>query len=285
MGAGGPGRGVSRWRAGAYGAGLLVVLLALVSPLDTQAQALFSAHMVQHLLLLLVAPPLLVAGAPLYVGFWALPGRRALGRWWRGSPRVRAVAGRLLSPLPVWATNVAVLWFWHLPVTYDLAVQQEAVHVFEHASFLATAFLFWWLLFRHTGRRMDQGRGVIYVFTAGLQCSMLGAILTFSGKAWYSVHAPSTAAWGLTPLQDQQLAGLIMWIPGGLVYLGAAAVLFLQWIERPGSRARPTPHDRALLSGTRSGRSEVASDSERVLQRVRSPGAVEPGQATVLGDG
>lgn len=234
----GSGRGISHRRAAAGGAGLAVLLLALVSPIDALGHALFSAHMVQHLLLLVVAPPLLVAGAPLYVGFWALPrrSRRRLGDWWHRARRGRRAARAALRPLPVWLTNVVILWFWHLPAAYDLAVRIEPIHALEHASFLVAAFLFWWLPFRHAGRRMDRGAGIIYVFTAGLQCSALGAILTFSGSAWYAVHAHTTAALGLSPLQDQQLAGLIMWIPAAVVYLGAAALLFLQWLERAGAR-------------------------------------------------
>lgn len=236
----GRGRGVTRWRMVCFACGMTVLLGALVSPVDSLGHDLFSAHMVQHLLLLVVAPPLLVAGAPLYVGFWALPRatRRALGGWWNAADRLRRTARAMLRPLPVWVINVVILWFWHLPAAYDLAVRNETIHGFEHASFVVTSFFFWWLLFRHTGRRMDRGAGILYLFSAGLQCSALGALLTLSGGAWYAVHAHTTQAYGLTPVQDQQLAGLIMWIPAGLVYLGAAAVLFLQWLERSGARAR-----------------------------------------------
>jgi putative membrane protein len=232
----GTGRGVAAWRAVAYGSGLLILLLALDSPLDEMADALFSAHMVQHLLLLIVVPPLFVAGAPLFVGYWALPRetRRGLAGWWHRARRLRRAARSVLRPVPVWLVNVVVLWFWHLPGAYDLAVRNEGIHAVEHTSFLVTAFFFWWLLFRHTGRRMDRGAGIIYVFTAGLASSALGAILTFAGSAWYAVHAQTTARWGFTPEEDQQLAGLIMWIPAGLAYLTAAGVLFVEWLDGPG---------------------------------------------------
>lgn len=240
----GRGRGVSGWRVATGAVAVLILIVALLSPLDAMADDLFSAHMVQHLLLLLVAPPLLVAAAPEYVGLWGLPAsaRRRLTRWWRHSPSARGAVSRVLRPGPVWAANVAILWFWHLPAAYDAAVRNQGVHALEHASFLIAAFFFWWLLFRHTlRRRMDRGLGIVYVFTAGLQGSALGALLALAGSPWYAVHAHTTAAWGLTPSEDQQIAGLIMWIPAGLVYLVVAAVLFVQWIEQPTRRGTMRP--------------------------------------------
>ena len=237
------------WRVGGGATALVLLIAALMSPLDAMADALFSAHMVQHLLLILVIPPLLVAAAPGYVGLWGLPAerRRRLTHWWRWSPRMRGAAAALLCPVPVWTANVAILWFWHLPAAYDLAVRHEAVHVAEHASFLLASFVFWWLLFRHTGRRrrMDRGAGVVYVVAAGFQCSALGALLTFAGRPLYAVHALTTAAWGLSPLEDQQIAGLIMWIPASLVYLAAAGVLFVEWIGHP---SRPVAPARSVIA-------------------------------------
>lgn len=248
----GRGHGVSGWRVGAGAAAVLILIVALLSPLDALADDLFSAHMVQHLLLLLIAPPLLVAAAPEYVGLWGLsvPARQRLTRWWRHSPRARSAVSRALRPGPVWAANVAILWFWHLPTAYDAAVRHQVVHALEHASFLIAAFFFWWLLFRHGARRrqMDRGVGLVYVFTAGLQCSALGALLALAGSPWYAVHAHTTAAWGLTPLEDQQIAGLIMWIPAGLVYLLVAAVLFVQWIEQPTRRGAMRPGVGRMIS-------------------------------------
>ncbi len=243
-----PGHGLEWWRPWVALAAGGAVVFALLSPLDAAADALFSLHMVQHLVLLLVVAPLLVASAPVYVGLWGLPpgSRHRLVRWWRHAP-LRAIAGRVMQPVPVWIANVVILWFWHLPAAYDLAVRNDAVHALEHGSFVAAGFAFWWLLFRYTGRRrrMDRGAGVVYVFTAGLQCATLGALIALARRPWYVVHLHTTAPWGITPLQDQQLAGLLMWIPAGFVYLAAAGVLFVQWLsdaaERAGRRANGPP--------------------------------------------
>jgi putative membrane protein len=237
--AAGGGRGIPGWRVGAFAGGIAALFVALISPLDALGTALFSAHMVQHLMLLIVAAPLLVLGDPFHAAFWALPlaGRRRLAAAWLAHPRVRAAGGALTRPAAVWGVNVALLWFWHFPRAYGWALQHETVHAVEHASFLAMSVLFWWVLFRPAGARIDRGAGILFVFAMGLQMSALGAILTFAGSAWYPGHAPWTAAWGLTPLADQQLAGLIMWLPAGLVYLTVAAVLFIQWIEPARHRA------------------------------------------------
>jgi putative membrane protein len=250
--AAGPGRSIPAWRTAAFAGGITALFVALISPLDAMGAALFSAHMVQHLMLLIVAPPLLVLGDPFHAAFWALPlaGRRHLAAAWLDHPRVRAAGGALTRPAVVWVVNVALLWFWHLPAAYGWALDHETAHAVEHASFLAMSVLFWWVLFRPAGPRIDRGAGILFVFTMGLQMSALGAILTFAGSAWYPGHAPWTAAWGLTPLEDQQLAGLIMWLPAGLVYLSVAAVLFIQWLERAGRPA--TRVSAAAVPGGRS---------------------------------
>ncbi len=230
----GVGHGVSRWQAAAFVAGLVTIILALVSPLDTVNETLFAAHMSQHLLLMLVAAPLLVLGVPSVPFLWALPltSRRALGHWWKGATGARAVWHALTHPLVVWSLNVAALWVWHLPVCYQMALESAPVHAAEHACFLGTSLLFWWAVFHPSGRRrLGGGMSVLYVFAMGMQMSILGALLTFSTALWYPAQEASSAAWGLTPLEDQQLAGVIMWIPSGVLYLIAAAALFLIWMR------------------------------------------------------
>jgi putative membrane protein len=230
----GTGRGVRVWQAAAYACGLAALVLALVSPLDALAEALFAAHMVQHLVLLLVAAPLLVLGAPLVPALWALRRARrlALGRWWRGARSVRAAWRALSQPGLVWALYAATLWLWHLPALYQAALASAPTHALEHATLLGSALLFWWTAL-HAGRpgRLGRGLDVLYVFTAGLQSGLLGILLTFARTPWYPAYAPGEAAWGLTPLEDQQLAGLLMWVPGGVVHLLAALALFVGWLD------------------------------------------------------
>jgi len=245
-------RGVTGWQVASFTTGLLVLFVALVSPLHPISSELLWVHMVQHVLLVLVAAPLIVVGAPLIPMTLALPlsWRRMIRRW--GRIGWLSSIGRLLTrPIVAWTLSVASLWAWHAPGPYDAAVRNEAIHALEHLSFLATATLFWWVAFRPgPHRRLSGGSDVLYVFTAGIQSGALGAILTFAGSPLYPAYAHSVARWGLTPLQDQQLAGLIMWIPAGLVYVVAAGALFVRWLvsmEREARRAEGRTGSLGLL--------------------------------------
>ncbi len=228
------GRGVRAWHAAAYVAGLSILGVALVSPLDALASALFSAHMVQHLLLVVAAAPLLVLGRPLVPLLWALPAPapRLLGGWWQWATVARS-GWAVLTWLPVaWALHVTTLWGWHLPSTYQAALADEVIHLAEHAAFLGTAILFWWTVI-HPGRQAAIGYGAsaFAVFTMAMQGGFLGALMTFAPTPWYPAYATSAGTWGLTPLTDQQLAGMIMWAPAGLVYLSATLVLLAAWLR------------------------------------------------------
>jgi cytochrome c oxidase assembly factor CtaG len=217
----GHGRVVPRWRAAAFAGALVALVVALISPVDQLGSALFSAHMLQHLLLMMVAAPLMALAEPLLVMLWALPlrGRRAIGRAWLRARGVRTLWGALSVPSVAWLLHIGTLWVWHLPTLYERALRDERVHVLEHASFFVTALLFWWLLVRPHGHRMRMGAAVAYLFGAALQSTILGALITMSRRPWYPSHFGTTQPWGLTPLEDQQLAGLLMWIPAGVVYL------------------------------------------------------------------
>ena len=228
----GVGHGVTRWQAACFAGGILTLVAALLSPVDAMAETLFSVHMVQHLLLILAAAPLLALGEPLLPMVWALPHRRRLeaGRWWLASPRVRGAAWAATNPLGVWLSSLAVLWFWHLPGPYLAALGDERIHAVEHLTFLGTAFLFWWVVFQPLGRRrLARGGAVVYLALTLMQSGALGAILAFARTPWYPAHAAGVAAWHLTLLQDQQLAGLIMSVPASLVYIGVALALAARW--------------------------------------------------------
>lgn len=230
----GVGHGVSRGQVAAFVGGLATIMVALISPLDALDTALFSAHMVQHLLLMLVAAPLLVRGSVLTPFLWALPltWRRAVGRKWHRSRIAHGIYRALTNPLAVWLLNLGVLWTWHVPVLYEAALQNDTVHALEHGSLLGASLLFWWLLLQSsTHRRLSRGFDILYVFTMGVQMSVLGALLTFAPSPWYLVQEAGVAAWHLTAIEDQELAGLIMWVPSGVVYLLAAATLFIAWLN------------------------------------------------------
>jgi putative membrane protein len=217
----GPGRGVALPRVACFAAGLIAIAIALFSPLDAMSEQLFSAHMVQHLLLVIVAAPLLVLGEPQYVMLWVLhvDARRSVARWWRRAFALRAIWSAVSRPAIAWLLHVGALWAWHMPRLYDAALHDERIHIVEHLTFLLTALLFWWVaLDRH---RLRVGVATFYLFAAGLQGTLLGALLTIARHPWYVAHYTTTQSWGLTPMEDQQLAGLIMWIPAGLVYLVA----------------------------------------------------------------
>jgi cytochrome c oxidase assembly factor CtaG/cytochrome c2 len=230
----GTGRGVRPLQTAAFASGWLVLALALVSPLHRLGEALFTAHMVQHELLMALAAPLLVLGPPLVPFVWAIPRtwRRTVGTWTSTHP-VQAGWGALTHPVVAWCLHAVAIWLWHLPSLYQASVEHESVHAWQHASFLGTALLFWWTTLRPRNGRLGTPVAVIALFTTALHTSLLGALLAFSGRVWYPIYETSTGPWGLTPLQDQQLAGFVMWIPAGLVYAAAALGLLAGWLSEP----------------------------------------------------
>ncbi len=205
----GAGRVFDGARVRAAAAAFAAIAAALVTPIDAVAGALFSAHMVQHLLLIVVAAPLLVRADVPGAVFRALPlrSRRRLA----GALRTSGIAGgwrALRRPLPAWVLHAGVLWLWHLPGPYEAALQSNAVHALEHATMLGTAVIFWLPVLSAASRtRMPGGAAILYLFTFGMQASLLGALLTLAERPWYDAHLPWTATWGLTLLEDQHIAG------------------------------------------------------------------------------
>jgi cytochrome c oxidase assembly factor CtaG len=230
----GPGRAVTYWQLLAFSLGLGTVFVALISPLNAVSRALFSAHMIQHLLLIVVAAPLLVLGDPLVPLLWGLPkkARHAVGGWWKSAGLLRSAWHGLSQPLVVWSLYTVSLWVWHLPALYQAAIERVFVHELEHLSFLGTALLFWWIVIQPSGhRRLGHGAAILFVFTTALHSGALGALLTFARTPLYPVYSSTVAAWNLTILGDQQLAGLIMWVPTGIVYLLTALILLVFWLQ------------------------------------------------------
>jgi len=221
----------------AFALGWLSLVGALLSPLDTLSDALFSAHMVQHESMMLIAAPLFVLGRPLGVWIWALPrgARQAVGRGVRS--RGFASSWRWLSaPLTAWILHAAALWAWHAPLLFEAALRNPAIHTLQHASFLSTALLFWWTVFGESGRRRSSGHAMLSLFTTMVHTSALGALISLSPGLWYPYYVEPTSALGVDPLHDQQLGGLIMWVPGALAYLIGALAVAARWLN---GRATP----------------------------------------------
>jgi putative membrane protein len=230
----GRGHGVSYGQAIAFHGGLLALFVALVSPLDALSSVLFSAHMVQHLLLVVVAAPLLVWSAAAFVWLWAAPPRhrRTLAQWWQRRAGLRRAWQLFTAPVAIWLLHAVALWGWHAPLLYQAALDHEFVHALEHASFLGTALIFWWAILPfgvQSGLR--YGTGILMTFTTALHSGLLGTLLTFAATPWVPRYWLTTAAWGLTALEDQQLAGVIMSVPAGGVYLMTTLALLAAWLR------------------------------------------------------
>jgi putative membrane protein len=229
------GRSVRAWNAIAFGLGWLMLAGALVSPLHWLGEHLFTFHMIEHEIVMAVSAPLLIAARPIGTMLWSLPrrARLAVGRLLRR--RTIVIAWDWLSS----GGNATVLhgmaiWAWHMPGLFDAAVGNVAVHRLQHLSFLLTAMLFWWSVFY----RSNPGLAAWHLFVTMTHTGILGALMTLAPRVLYQAQTASAAAWGLTPLQDQQLAGLIMWVPAGTVYAGAAAALTVSWIRQSGQAQR-----------------------------------------------
>lgn len=218
--------------------GWVVLALSLISPLHPLGEVLFSAHMVQHELLMLIAAPLLVLSRPLVPFLWAIPmnWRRSAGAFTKRNPVQRAWSF-LTTPFVAWWVHAVALWIWHAPALFQATLENNFIHSLQHISFLGSALLFWWSLFYARGQE-SYGAGVLYIFTTAIHTSILGALLTFSPAIWYPEYAETSPAWGLAPLQDQQIGGLIMWVPAGLVYIAASLVLFAAWMKASEQTAR-----------------------------------------------
>ena len=223
-----------------FWAGWAMLAVALISPLHPLGEELFSAHMIQHEILMLAAAPLLVLSRPLVTFLWGMPleWRRAAGHWAKQN-YVRNSWNVLTDPLTAWWMHATAIWLWHVPFLFQLTLESELAHTAQHLSFFLSALLFWWALFYAHGR-MAYGAAVFYVFTTAVHTSILGALLTFAPHLWYPLYSTTTQRWGLTPLEDQQLGGLVMWVPAGLVYLAAGLWLFAAWLKESDALAERT---------------------------------------------
>jgi putative membrane protein len=234
----------SRWRAAAFWLGLASILLALQSPIEMLARQLFWMHMVQHLLLTVVAAPLLALAAP-WTRLWrALPLglRRSVARPVFLHPRLaplRWIYHEVSRPGVIWTLAAANLWLWHLPAMYDLTLRNHLVHHVEHGLFLGLGLAFWAHVFDQHPFRAPLGTlaRASYVFFAMVQSWGLAAVLSFATGPFYAYALLPSRPGGISALTDQQLGGGMMWVPGAITYSIVFVALLFQWLAEEDSRA------------------------------------------------
>ena len=231
---------VRRAERGAFWIGWAVLVVAVSPPFDRIVSVLFSAHMAQHELLMLVGAPLLVVGRPIVPWLWALPGsmRPVTGTGLR-RPAVAAAWRWLTMPQVAFALHGLVVWVWHAPALYEAAVRSDAIHTLQHGMFVGSAICFWWGLVYGRYGRAGYGAAAFYVFVTSLHTGILGAIFTLSRAPFYGVYAARTPAAGADAAADQQLAGLYMWIPAGLILMLAGLGLLVAWLAESDRRSAP----------------------------------------------
>ena len=216
--------GVSSGQVTVFLLGVLVIFLALLSPLhELGDEYLFSVHMVQHLLLTLIVPPLLLLGTPA----WLLAPLA-------GHPRVLRVARTVTLPVAAFVLFNVVFAFWHVPALYDLALREREIHILEHLMFLIAGVIMWWPILSPLPQlpRASYLIQMLYLFLLPTVPAILGAVITFSDGLLYTWYAEAPRIWGISAHTDQQIGGLIMWVPGGLAFLLTLVVVFLVWANK-----------------------------------------------------
>ncbi len=223
----GPARMIQPWHAGSFLLGLMAIWLALASPVASHDQHSLTVHMIQHLLLMSVAAPLILLGQPLFVLANGLPSRfvEALSRLFRRR-RMRQFGAALVTPVWCWIAATAALVVWHIPAVLTLTLQSDVWHVVAKTSFVVTGLLFWWPVMQPwPSVPAPQWSMVVYLFLAMLPCDVLSAFLVFSERIAYSVYLSMPGHTSLSVLDDQQVAGALMWTMVTLVYLTAGTIL------------------------------------------------------------
>ena len=225
---------IPRLEVASFLAGWVVLAVALLSPIATVSEWLFSVHMTQHELLMLVAAPLIAIGRPLPPMLFALP------QSWRHRASCLASIGVInwiTLPLVVFAAHAVALWVWHIPSLYEAAVISDAIHIVQHICFTGTAVLFWWSLIRGRYGRLGYGAALLYIFGTAVHSGGLGALLALSPLPWYPLYV-ARAPLSTDPLVDQQLGGMLMWVPSGIVMMLFALALFAAWLGESERRRR-----------------------------------------------
>ena len=207
-----------------FSTGAVALFVGLVSPLDAGAERLLSLHMLQHVLLTTIGPPLVLLGLP----------REGLQRFVLRAPAVGRVLRFVTAPLLAAPLFIVNMWLWHLPPVYDAALSHLSVHVAMHVAFIATGFIFWWPVIEPLPaiRRVSEGAKLLYLFVSGFPMALLALLLLSSGSVIYSYYESAPRLWGISALIDQQVAGLIMGGLGELASFVAISLLFLRFLGR-----------------------------------------------------
>jgi len=222
----------------AFWTGWLVAIAALLPQVDRAAAELFSVHMAQHEILMLVVAPLMIAGRPILPWLWALSPRLRSGAATAiGGTAVSRAWALLTMPLVAWTLHGLAIWIWHLPALYEAALRNDGVHAVQHAMFVGTAVLFWWGLVYGRYGRAAYGAAVLYVFATLVHTGLLGAMFTLSNRTFYPLYVERAEASGIDPVADQQLAGLYMWVPSGIVLTLFGLALFAAWLSEAERRS------------------------------------------------
>ncbi len=228
-------RGRSRWRAGAmwrpvlYTFGLLLLALALLSPIDVLAAQLFTMHMIQHLLLVMIIPPLLLLANPLPYWLWGMPKgvRLSAGRLFSRNSRFRYYLQKATGPGVIWLAFVIVYWGWHDPNAYQLALRSALAHDLEHISFFLVSMLFWWHVVG-AGPKIHRPLSPVarsgYALSAIPPNMLAGIAIVFATGPIYAYYEAMPRLWGISVMEDQRIAGVIMWVPGSMMFVIAALV-------------------------------------------------------------
>ena len=230
---------VQAWHAGGFMVGLFLILLAIASPLSALDHEMLTAHMVQHLLLMTFAAPLILLGATLKTLLYGLPYRfvQAMSRSFQ-STGLHKVWSALTHPVICWLGAVSTLVVWHIPVVFVLGLRSQMWHGIEQASFLATGLLFWWPVVQpwRSASKCPESSLLVYLFLATLPCDILSGFLVFCDRVVYPVYFSSSQPFGLSALEDQQCAGALMWTCVTLVYLVAGAIVTARLLSPRGSQ-------------------------------------------------
>jgi cytochrome c oxidase assembly factor CtaG len=219
-------------RPGMFLSGWLVLTFALTSPLHEAGERSFTMHMIEHELIMLVATLLLAASGAGGVLAWGLPRalRRLLASSWK-SP-LQSLWRRLTEPVTATIVQGAAMWVWHAPILFDRALASFGWHIAQHACFFLSSLLFWWAMLHPRGRGTGYGISAACLFATSLIGGALGALMSLSSSPWYADYAAmGMTGIGVDPVDDQRLAGLIMWIPGGAFHGIAALALCYKWLK------------------------------------------------------